>query len=917
MANINKIDAESEFKSNVNINKNRNKFTAINKNAPEKKYSQSNIKTINSKIFREETKLTSFTVKSTELHYFSEKEIEKISVCDITEPKFIGPHSLGDPRLGVIENNVPCGTCHKINKDCPGHCGRIKFPIRFLNPTCAKEALYVAQSLCNSCGMLILDDQTIEKNGINNLRDVARLKKFYELSVKSKCRNVIIENGKHTQCKANPIYYPSKIKGERVIMCDCQGFGKENSIAFEMPIDDLETIFDSISLEDLKKLGFENNHPKNFIMGSMLVIPPQARPPDIRDGQIKQDYLSNSYKDIISTCVNYNESLKTDKTRSGDETRDKIGRNLYLQVSKFIDSGSESALKAPTDPTVGIKQKLLRKDGYIRKFVMGKRVNFIYRSPAGPGPDLQFGEIGIPKFMREILTVEEKVTQYNIERIHKLYKKGHVSYLLYNGNIKEEKGLLLDTKDPELRKEYLPQIGDVVHRWLEEGDIGISNRQPTLHKYGFLGQLYVFHDDFNIKTHPSQTTPYNLDYDGDELNGHVIQSIQAQAECFGIANVKKNIMSDQSNRPAMGLIFNSPASAYLMTKYVGLINKKYWDECVSLLLNDERLLTLEKRLSLHNVPMYSGRALFSTLLPEDFYYCKKGLVIKNGVLVSGLVTKDHIGPSSNSILHVMNKMCKNDVICRFITEGQWILDWFIYWHGLSMGYSDCLGKNVKDITKLELAKARLNINLLDKEDFNYEKNVLTILANVTNVASKKAIENLDENNSFLILVKSKAKGSELNVAQIMGLLGQQNVNDKRPVMTMNGGKRSTTYYDVDDDDLEARGFISDNYLEGVNPGSYYFHLAASRENLVDTAVKTASVGDLHHRIGKVLEDVYITYNGCVADRNTIFQYSFSDGFDPKELIPTKSAACGEVYSFIDWETVIGKLNNDFETRNKL
>ena len=62
------------------------------------------------------------------------EEIQKISVVDITEAKYHGENSLGDPKLGVIENNLLCMTCHKTNQNCPGHCGLIHFPIKFLNP---------------------------------------------------------------------------------------------------------------------------------------------------------------------------------------------------------------------------------------------------------------------------------------------------------------------------------------------------------------------------------------------------------------------------------------------------------------------------------------------------------------------------------------------------------------------------------------------------------------------------------------------------------------------------------------------------------------------------------------------------------------------------------------------------------------
>ena len=102
--------------------------------------------------------------------------------------------------------------------------------------------------------------------------------------------------------------------------------------------------------------------------------------------------------------------------------------------------------------------------------------------------------------------------------------------------------------------------------------------------------------------------------------------------------------------------------------------------------------------------------------------------------------------------------------------------------------------------------------------------------------------------------------------------------------------------------------ISENFLEGMSPGGTFFHAAASREGLVDTAAGTTEVGAMHRRINKVLEDSFINYKGCVVDKNTIFQYIFGDGFDTKHIISTSSASTGSVVNFIDYSHVVGRLN---------
>jgi DNA-directed RNA polymerase beta' subunit len=905
----------SKLKSRVTIERVINKETVGEKTVTKKEQNYAD-----SLAFQSEDKLPGSIVKNTELHFLSFDEMKHLSVCDITSPDLSGIGTVADPRLGVLDKDKVCGTCNMTANNCPGHCGLITFPTMFLNPLVNKYAIYCAQCVCNDCGQLLVRDKNVlRKEGVDALRDLARIRKLASLCESQRCNNEV-----HKTPFINPEYEPTKIKGERKIICRYPG-DKSKSRPFEQPVEKLYNIFKNISKEDLLLMGFENGaHPMNFCMGGLMVIDPSCRPYVVQDGVQKPDYLTSVYIDILKVIKNYDDSLERDKTDKGIVERESMLDDLYDKVSHFMDNGDNKYIKSPDEPIIGVKQRLLRKEGYIRKYAMGKRVNFCFRSVAGPGVNLRFGESGIPSYFRKTLTIPEVVTLYNHKRILSSYNEGEVNFLLMNSSVSGHKRGNRVRIDERTIKIYEPHIGDVAERWLTEKDSGIINRQPTLHASGFLGHRFVFHEDLNIKAHPLITTAYNLDFDGDELNGHVPQTLQSQVEVEGIANVKRNIMSNQSNRPMMGLIFNLPVSANLLSLITYLIPNKDWDDCLrKCLIDGDRLYSLEDRLSLHNVPLYSGRALFSVLLPTDFFYNKRGIKIKNGILIEGVLTKDHVGPSVNSIVHVMHKIYSADIVVRFFTEAQWLLDWFSKWHGVTVGYGDCViseekDKTIKDIVKSSTIRALLQIEALTvgktkAEKEKYEREVLTILKKISGEAAKEGVSTLDITNNLKMLIESKAKGSPANISSIIALLGQQDINGKRPEMRMNGGRRFSPYSDLDDEDVTARGFVAENFLEGLRPLSFLFHSASSREGLVDTAVKTAHVGDLHHRIGKVLEDVHISYNGCVSDKNTIFQFSFGDGSDVSSMISTKSMALGEIINVVDWETIVEKLNNDVET----
>lgn len=860
---------------------------------------------------RKESQLKTLNIDKLSSYFISDEELRKMAVCQVKKEGKSGINTVNDPRLGVIDKNVTCDTCNKTYMQCTGHLGYIDLAVHFLNPLAMKPAIYVAQSVCNDCGKLLISKECIIKNNVHNARDITKLKKIAELCTKVTCTN----NKGSRECKPNPVYYPNKTKNEFNVFIS---YGNSQEMVF-MDIDKLYNIFNSISKEDLELLGFTGkSHPKNFIMKSLPIIPINARPPVYQDDTIKLDYLTIAYMEILK-INNKIEAVKNQTLNgAGLNERDKNIKMLYFKISHLINNSDKKYTQAQNEPILAIKQRLIGKEGYIRKFVMGKRVNNCLRTVAGPG-SVPFTYLGFPERGQKNLTISEKVTVYNYQRVLKLRDSGCIKNLVHGPKtIKEGCTIQLDNK------KYVPEIGDTIERFLEDGDVAIQNRQPTLHKNGFMGVRLIFHKDLNLKSHSSMTTPLNMDFDGDEINGHIIQTPMAQAEALHVANAANCIMNSQSNKPTMGLVFNCPSSAYMLSNYNKLITPRDWEnmkKSVFKFTDLKRLESLEARLKKHGLKMYSKNAIFSSVLPENFYYCKKGIKIIDGIYISGELKAAHVGVSTNSIIHVMNKThSKNDVV-RFFTEGQLLFDWFIVFHGLSIGYKSCILENSTEIKKLiniEKENAIFQIEALGdplsyktpEEKQFYEQSVKTILDNINSIGVQ-LVQDLPKTNAFKIMCDSGAKGNPTNMIQMLAMIGQQKINNQRIPLKMNGKRRYNSWYSVDDPDLEARGFIPETFMEGMNPGGNYFHMECSRHGLVNTAIHTASIGSAHHYLNKVLEDVHVNYDGCVCDKKTVFQFVALDGFDAGQLIPVKCDRLGQINSFIDLETVIGKINNKY------
>lgn len=117
------------------------------------------------------------------------------------------------------------------------------------------------------------------------------------------------------------------------------------------------------------------------------------------------------------------------------------------------------------------------------------------------------------------------------------------------------------------------QYGFKVERHLVDDDLIVFNRQPTLHKMSMMGHRVKILPWSTFRLNLSVTTPYNADFDGDEMNLHVPQSLETKAEIQEILMVPRNILTPQSNRPVMGIVQDSLTSVTKMTKRDVFIEK--------------------------------------------------------------------------------------------------------------------------------------------------------------------------------------------------------------------------------------------------------------------------------------------------------------------------------------------------------
>ena len=853
--------------------------------------------------------LPELSIENISYSLFSYEELKEIAVFRVKNTNEEGLHTVNDPRSGVVDNNKLCATCHTDNLMCPGHYGMIDFVQPIVHPLVRRELVDVLTAVCNSCARVLLPFDVIEEKGILALTGSKRLRALAEASKKVHCRRSKDMMEGVTSCIPNPVYKASKVKEVGKIFYSYDGNKGNDNVR---SVEEIEQILNAIPEEDAAIMGFANkSHPSRFIMKALPVVPVCARAPVIQDGLVLKDNLTSMYLDI----VRYN--LELARNDLDENKRENIIRGLIFSVEHMFDNADGRYRQGKTKPYLDLKGRVQGKEAIIRNLIQGKRVNYSARTVLGPDPNLKFGQIRIPRIWAPFLTYPETVSASNIGRLTRLFRAGRITHI--TPSLGKYSGRRLKV-DERIRTEQNLTFGDLVDRWLQDGDYVVFNRQPTLHKQGIMGYEVVLADALTIGLHLSYTSPHNADFDGDEGTIHAPQSRDALLEVALLMCVKNNIMNAQNNKNIISVVMDALTGGYLLTQPETYVDRATFSNIVSFLENTDGLNTLYERLERYHLPRTSGRALFSSILPEDFYYRKNDVLIRDGILVSGVITGDHIGSSHGSIIQVMMKDYGPQTVINFITDVYNIMREWLDVRGFSVGLDDCFlaGDNPQGDIEYEIQRAKILVRSMGwklkdpLEEERREKQIIAYLNTAKGLGARISEKNLPPSNAFNVMSKSGAKGSTFNIAQITGMLGQQFVQGQRMPEVISDGTRCLPYFSENSLDPAARGFCNNSFLTGLRPSELFFHQAGGREGLTDTAVKTADTGSMHHRVVKALEDVKVFSDGSARNAfGVIFQYVYGeDGFGA-DMLETVNTKTGTFTSFINTKRLAARLNSRY------
>ena len=649
--------------------------------------------------------------------------------------------------------------------------------------------------------------------------------------------------------------------------------------------------FQRITNEDCKRLGFDPQfaRPEWMICTALAVPPLTVRPSVVMDDhQRMEDDLTHQLICIIRS----NDRLR-DKIDKGDsaDTIDKLTALLQYNVATYVDNdikGMPPTVQRSGRPLRTLKSRFGAKTGRVRGNLMGKRVDFSARSVITPDANIELDELGVPEEIAVNLTFPEIVNPYNRERLLTYVRNGPEKH-------PGAKSVYIKRDKATFRLRYVNpdtidlKEGDVVHRHLIDGDIVLFNRQPSLHKASMMAHRVRVLPYSTFRLNVSATRPYNADFDGDEMNMHVPQSIAAATELRTLASLLRNIISPRTSSPIIQLFQDTMTGIYRISQFDDV--KRIYTVSVPEHIAMNMLARIKRPFKRKN-RNWTGAEIISAALPM-IHFNGKGITLEGGELVKGVLKKG----ATSGLVHVTYNDFGPQKAGQLINDIQAIVTQFNLYTGFSVGTSDLIADaKTNAFVRERIAEGRRKVSeiltnvhggqyintsgMTDGEKL--EDDVSSAMKDVVNKINSEVIDSLTKSgntNRIVQMVDSGSKGGNQNITQMVATLGQQLIEGKRVQYTLQD--RTLPHFARYDDGVESRGFVEHSFVDGLMPAEFFFHAQAGREGLIDTAVKTSDTGYIQRRLMKTMEDQHIEYDGTVRNVNgSIVQFRYGeDGID--------------------------------------
>ena len=670
-------------------------------------------------------------------------------------------------------------------------------------------------------------------------------------------------------------------------------------------------------LEVVEAFRVSGNRPEWMVMDVLPVLPPDLRPMVQLDGG---RFATSDLNDLYRRVINRNNRLRRLLELGAPDI---IVRNekrmLQEAVDSLIDNGRRGRpVTGPNNRALKSLSDLLKgKQGRFRQNLLGKRVDYSGRSVIVVGPELKMYQCGLPKemalelfkpFVMKDLVEKEKAN--NIKSARKMVERAR------------------------------PEVWDSLETVIK-GHPVLLNRAPTLHRLGIQAFEPVLVEGRAIKLHPLVCTPFNADFDGDQMAVHLPLSTEAQREAKMLMLASGNLLKPSDGEPVTVPTQDMILGSYYLT----LVNpedkghgKVFRDEAEAMMAYSEGLITLQAPIKVRRTMTFDGveetglvdttmgQIIFNNPIPQDLGYVDRtDPATKFDYEMNPRTLKIASGGKSDKL----TKKGLPDIISRCLTKHgtktcAMMLDQikaqgykYSTLSAITVAVPDAIMPEEKPAIlaaadkKIEKVMKNFNRGLISDEE-RYRKTV-EIWQAATEEVSEALSDNLKKNhqrNPIYMMSDSGARGSMDQIKQLAGMRG---------LLANTAGKT-----------LEMP--IRANYREGLNILEYFISSRGARKGLADTALRTADSGYLTRRLVDVSQEVIIREEDChategiwvreISEGNSVVEsfkerlngrYSLHDVHDPAtgELLVSKD----KMMDMFDAEKVVNAGITELEIRS--
>ena len=338
------------------------------------------------------------------------------------------------------------------------------------------------------------------------------------------------------------------------------------------------------------------------------------------------------------------------------------------------------------------------------------------------------------------------------------------------------------------------------------------------------------------------------------MNLHMAQDVESESELRNLAAVPYQLISPANNSAIIGIFQDSMLGCFRFTRENVNFTPR---DAMNLLMmfnrvNEKALFEKGKDKKI------SSFEILSQIMPPMSIQYKSDkfdqvIEIKNGKYIRGQLDKSILGARTKGLIQRTCNDFGNMTASDFIDDLQNIITEYMKSSAYSVGISDLISDQKtnnsivqvitdkkKDVKKLidqtQIGIFENNTGKTNQEEF--ETQVNNILNQASAEAGKIGLKSLNKDNRFVIMENAGSKGSELNIAQMISCLGQQNVDGKR--IPYGFDQRTLPHFTKFDDSPLARGFVESSYINGLSPQELFFHAMGGRVGLIDTAVKSVT-----------------------------------------------------------------------------